>query len=294
MTQTLTFETAPDLAPLYVRAVVNGRSGGSVLPDVSARLTGVQVDLDHLVDYAHLCGFPVGDALPVTYPHVLGFPLQVAIMARRDFPLPLVGLVHLENTITWTRPLRLGDVLGIQVHAENLRGHRRGRLVDLVTEVSSGDEQVWRGVSTYLARGAGDPQAVTEDPPDTSAVQGLPSGPTWRLDDAVGRRYAAVSGDVNPIHLHALAARALGLKGAMAHGMYTYARVLAALGPKVPGAGRSTVWFRAPVLLPSTVLLRSSADGELAVLRPARGDGVHLVVTVRPLEQAPKQAPTRG
>lgn len=35
----------------------------------------------------------------------------------------------------------------------------------------------------------------------------------WRVSADVGRRYATVSGDVNPIHLSALAARALGFWG---------------------------------------------------------------------------------
>ncbi len=280
MGETLTFDAAPDLRPLFVKAVLSGRFGGSSVPDVSARLSGVQPIPDHVVDYAHLCGFSVGASVPVTYPHVLGFPLQVAIMSRRDFPLPLVGLVHLENVITWGRPLAFADVLDVSVHASNLRPHKRGRVVDLVTEVTSGGEQVWRGVSTYLARGNGDPDAVSSELPDVSQLRELAAGGMWRLDDGVGRRYAAVSGDVNPIHLHALSARALGMKGAIAHGMYTYARVLGALGPKVPSTGTSRVWFRKPVLLPSTVLLRSSAAGDLAVLLPGKGPGEHLIVTV--------------
>ena len=77
-------------------------------------------------------------------------------MSRRDFPVPMVGLVHVENRITWTRPLEYDETLDVRVHAADLRPHRRGRLVDLVAEVTSRDEVVWRGVSTYLARGDGD------------------------------------------------------------------------------------------------------------------------------------------
>jgi acyl dehydratase len=286
MGETLSFTAAPDLRRLFLTALVNGRVTGSSIPDVTAQRRSVQIDPDHAVDYARLCGFPVGNALPVTYPHVLGFPLQVALMSRRDFPLPLVGLVHLENTIAWTRPLTMDDSLDISVHATNLRGHKRGRLVDLVTEVSAPAEPaaapVWRGVSTYLARGTGDETAASPPLPDVTAVRNIGGGATWRLDEAVGRRYAGVSGDVNPIHLHALTARALGLDRAIAHGMYTYARAVAGIGSKIPAGGSSTVWFRKPVKLPSTVLLKVSADGRLAVLLPAEGTGEHLVVRTRP------------
>ncbi|GAA1896819.1 MaoC/PaaZ C-terminal domain-containing protein [Lapillicoccus jejuensis] len=286
----LTYGRSPDLPALFAKAVVTGRFGGGAVPPTTAQRRGVAVDLDHLVDYAHLLGFTVGSALPVTYPHVLAFPLQVALMARRDFPFPLVGLVHVENVVTWTRPLAPTEPLDLAVSAGNLRPHRRGRLVDLVAEVSVAGEPVWRGVSSYLARGEGDPTAPTGDEPDPTAVAAVaarPDGARWRFGEDAGRRYGAVSGDVNPIHLHALTARPLGFPSAIAHGMATYGRVVASLGRLVPPAGTSHVWFRRPVRLPSTTLLKAAPDGSLAVLLSARpgSDGApveHLVVATTP------------
>ena len=136
-------------------------------------------------------------------------------------------------------------------------------------------------MSTYLARGGGDEAAVSDSPPDVSALAGR-AIVRWRFAEDAGRRYASVSGDVNPIHLHALSARALGFDRAIAHGMFSYARVMASLGARVPAAGSSTVWFRKPVKLPSTTRLAVSDDARLAVLLPAKGSGEHLVVTVRP------------
>ena len=280
--QTLSFQSEPDLTRLFASAVVNGRHTAAVLPEVSAERTRVVVAAVAIVDYAHVCGFSVGAHPPVTWPHVLGFPLQAVVMSRRDFPLSMVGLVHLENRITWTRPLEYGESLDVRVHATDLRPHRRGRLVDLVAEVSAAgtDEVVWRGVSTYLARGAGDPTAVESKPPNVGALRAAEGSIVWRVDEGAGRRYASVSGDVNPIHLHALTARMFGFPRAIAHGMYTYPRVLASLGARLPNAGSSTVWFRKPVTLPSTVRLAVSDDGHTAVLFPTKGEGEHLVVTV--------------
>jgi acyl dehydratase len=253
------------------------------LPDVVAEWRGVLVEAGPVVDYAHVCGFSAGAHPPVTWPHLLGFPLQAAILARRDFPTPLVGLVHVENGMSWTRPLDYGERLDVRVHAEGLRPHRRGRTVDLVTAVSVGGETVWRGVSTYLARGAGDDSASPPGAPDVQALRSSPAAAQWRVDEGAGRRYAAVSGDVNPIHLHALTAKALGFDRAIAHGMYTYAHTLAAFGAKVPEAGSSRVWFRKPVRLPSTVRLATDVDAGLAVLYSAHGTGEHLVTTVQPV-----------
>jgi acyl dehydratase len=279
--ETLRFDAAPNLRRLFPAALVNGRSGGSALPDVVAERRGVTVDAAEVADYAHLCGFGLTAHPPVTWPHLLGFPLQAAVMSRRDFPVALVGLVHVENRIEWTRPLDYGETLDVRVHAADLRPHRRGRVVDLVAEVSSGPDVVWRGVSTYLARGAGDESAPAGGPPDVSALTSH-AVVRLRFGEDAGRRYAAVSGDVNPIHLHALSARAFGFDRAIAHGMFSYARVLGSVGPRVPAAGTSTVWFRKPVTLPSTTRLAVSDDARRAALLPAKGGGEHLVATVTP------------
>jgi hypothetical protein len=105
---------------------------------------------------------------------------------------------------------------------------------------------VWEGFSTMLKRGGGDDSLPREEPPPAPPVTAH-----WRVADDTGRRYAAVSGDHNPIHLHGLAAKAFGFPWAIAHGMWTKARCLAAL--RVPDAFEIDVKFRKPVLLPSTV-----------------------------------------
>ena len=261
MTRETTLSAVPDLRRLYATAAFHRGNDRDSVPDERFRLDGLRVDPNDLADYSHLCGFSLTGILPLTYPHLLGFPLQMAVMAADGFPLPLLGAVHVENVVTVHRPLYADDRLDLLVHAQNLRPHRRGRQVDLVTEVSVAGEPAWRGVSTYLARGLEHPKAATSPPPSLDgapAPRGAASGPVWHLSENTGRAYAAVSGDWNPIHVHALTARPLGFRSAIAHGMFTYARAVAALAPRLPDAGvTSRVWFRKPVRLPSTVRLRS-------------------------------------
>ena len=119
-------------------------------------------------------------------------------------------------------------------------------------------ERVWEGRSTYLRRGRSAADAQGAAPAGGAGAPDVPGGPPaglLRVPEDLGRRYAAVSGDVNPIHLHALTARTMGFPRAIAHGMWTAARTLAALGPRADGPSSSSVWFRKPVLLPSTVEL---------------------------------------
>lgn len=261
MTRETTLSTIPDLRRLYATTAFHRGNNRDSVPDERFTLTGFHVDLDDLVDYSHLCGFSLTGILPLTYPHLLGFPLQMAVMAGDGFPLPLLGAVHVENVVTVHRPLHVDDRLDLVVRAQNLRPHRRGRQVDLVTEVSVAGEPAWHGVSTYLARGSEHPEAPATSPPSLDGAEppaGAASGPVWHLGENTGRSYAAVSGDWNPIHVHAVTARPLGFRSAIAHGMYTYARAVATLAPRLPDSGvTSRVWFRKPVRLPSTVRLSS-------------------------------------
>jgi acyl dehydratase len=275
MTKEITLDQAPDLRRIYATAALRRGSSSDALPDVRYSRAGIRVDVDDLVAYAHVCRFPVGGTLPPTYPHLVAFPLQMAVMSGHGFPLPLLGAVHVENRIEVVRGVAVDEPLDVSVWAVDLRPHRRGRQVDLVSEVSVRGDVVWRGTSTYLSRGAEHPEAPPSEPPSTALLEGVTAGPLWRLGEGTGRAYAAVSGDWNPIHVHALTARPLGFPSAIAHGMYSYARVLASLGPKLPESGlTSRVWFRKPVRLPSTVRLRTAfeASRTLSVLEGAKGE----------------------
>jgi acyl dehydratase len=299
-------DAAPRLGPLYARAALGSMlgGGGQTLPPTVLVRPDVVPDPAHVAHYARVCGFALDDVLAPTYPHLLAFPLQVAVMAQRGFPLPLPGLVHVGNAITVHRPLRASEACTVRVHAEGLRAHPKGAQVDLVAEIRVGDEIVWEGLSTYLARGAAVPagaqsgsahpdaggtvHARPTDPGEANRMDGPPTA-VWQVDGGAGRRYAVVSGDVNPIHLHPLTARAFGFPRAIAHGMWTAARALACLQGRLPAALRYDVAFGRPVLLPSTVELRSRAvaGGWDLELRSRRGD-THLTATVRPADARPR------
>ena len=77
----------------------------------------------------------------------------------------------------------------------------------------------------------------------------------WRVPADIGRRYADVSGDHNPIHLHPLTARLFGFRRAIAHGMWSMARCLAFYEGRLPAAYTVDVRFKLPILLPATVAL---------------------------------------
>ncbi|MFD2794328.1 MaoC/PaaZ C-terminal domain-containing protein [Promicromonospora vindobonensis] len=251
----------PRLGGLFAKGTagsVGKRPKGAVrLPEVAYQVADVDTsgEAAHLAAYLRLLGEPASEVLPAGFLHVLAFPVATAVMVRGDFPLPLLGMVHLKNTARVLRPVRLGETLEIRAWAQDARAHRRGVQVDLVVEVLGGGELVYRGVSTYLAKGftAPDGGAPAVDTPRTEWTAPLPTA-RWRLGGGTGRAYGAVSGDQNPIHTSGLGAKAFGYPRAIAHGMYTAARALAEVGPARRGERYEwTVEFFRPVLLPGTV-----------------------------------------
>lgn len=247
-------------------------------PQTRLVLPGLRVDLARLAAYERVCGFATGDdALPITYPHVLGFPLAMRLMSARDFPLPLLGLVHTYIGITRHQRLTATGEYELSVHVDGLVPHRRGTEAVMVTEVRDGESVVWGSRSRYLARHRTDATRA-EAPEAAETPKPLPAVAEWRLAGDVGRRYGAASGDRNPIHLHPLTARLFGFPRAIAHGMWTVARCLAAHG--TPERALVEAEFRAPVLLPGTVTY--AAEGGRFELRGG-ADRVHLAGEVYPL-----------
>lgn len=272
----------PRLGPLFARAALPSlHRGPARLPRSTAVVTGVRQDVARLADYDRVCGFRVRDAVPPTWLHVLTFPLHVHLLSGPESTIRLAGVVHVSNRMRLHRPVAAGEVLDVSVRAADLRPHRRGALLDMVGEVRRGDEPVWEGVSTYLApvaRVAGEPEEVARPAVEPHSPIGL-----WRLPAGLGRDYRRVSGDPNPIHTNVLAARAFGFARPIIHGMWTHARLLAALDARLPAAYAVDVDFLRPVLLPSTVgaWWQAERDGWSAAVTSRDGSRAHLVARVR-------------
>ncbi|MFI8926698.1 MaoC/PaaZ C-terminal domain-containing protein [Streptomyces sp. NPDC053474] len=212
--------------------------------------------------YRRICGFaPTGATVPLPYPHVLAFPLTTRLLAARAFPLPLLGLVHTSIEVVRHRAPRLTDELDLTAYVERLTPHHRGTEATVALEAAVAGTVLWESRSTYLARHRTPTTAPGRSP---GAEPPLPTGARWHLAAGLGRRYGAVSGDRNPIHLHPLTARPFGFPRAIAHGMWTFARCLAEYGLDDTEPVRVTAGFRAPVLLPATVTYgRRGQDFEL-------------------------------
>ena len=284
----------PSFPAVYAAALTprRGRSASRrepVLPEMTYRVSSVRIDAQRAAQFDHLMGGPATDLVHPGVLHVLAFPVSLALMARGDFPFPLLGLVHLRNQILQHRPVTVGEKVDVECRVRDLRPHRKGRTFEAVCTILSQDgEIIATDVSTYLTKGGGESTGTgssgSSDPLASSSAGSRrrsfePPRPTgrWTLGADIGRRYAEVSGDVNPIHLSGLSAKAFGFPRAIAHGMYTASRAFTESRVDLSRPLRWDVSFDAPVTLPGTVLVAYDDDREAGTIgcvgwRPGRGE----------------------
>lgn len=248
--------------------------------EIRCEVARVVLDARHVARYAEMCGFPRGDAVPVTYPHVLAMPLHLAIFARREFALRPMGLIHLSNSIESVAEMRSGMALEVSVVARNYQRLDAGLAFDMATEIRGEGRPLWRETCVFMSRwpesverARGRPPRPPRAPKDSTVLA--------EIDVALSTAwsYARVSGDFNPIHLNDRAARFFGLRGAIGHGMWSLARSLAQQPlPPVPPGTRIDTQFLTPVQLPARVTIKEWAaeGGVRRALCDVRTGRVHM------------------
>ncbi|WP_434572610.1 MaoC family dehydratase [Pseudomonas sp. Z3-6] len=272
----------PSMSGLYSKAATRRKVTGTTLPEEGLRQV-LQVDPQRLAAYRKVCGFVDNGLLPPTYPHVLAFALQMQLLTGRDFPFPLLGLIHLSNRIRVLRPMGGVGQVRTSVHVENLQAHAKGAVFDLVTRLDDQLGPLWEARSQMLCKGVQLDGALVDDSPEASLP--LIEVARWAAPADIGRQYAKVSGDYNPIHLSGMSARLFGFPTAIAHGLWNKARTLAALDDHLAEANiEIDVTFKKPVRLPSEVTLLASAAGSSGQLQ-LMGAGAleHMVGAWRPV-----------
>lgn len=268
--------------------------GGGQVPDLELASEPAVANLDALAAYSQVCGYTLRGTLPVTWPHNAAFALHMRIVTDGGFPFGPMGLVHIANEITQHRPIGVTESLALRVRTSDLVSHPKGSAFSLLSEARVGDELVWEERSTMLKRGSangagddGDGTSKTGERARREADRGWvksgdlpPIAAWWTLPGDLGARYGSVSGDRNPIHLHGLTAKPFGFPGAIAHGMWTKARCLAALEARLPDAYTVGVRFGKPVVLPTRIGFAHSSgerpgETNFCVL-PSHGSSHHL------------------
>jgi hypothetical protein len=289
----LEFARAPAVWPMYPKLMMSRKpilvpEGGAV-PRIESRLAKVVIDRKHLESYSEICGAATGGTLPIAYPHILAMPLHLAMLGAEAFPVKLFGLVHVQNRIAMRQPLSADEPAEIRCWVEGHRESERGQEFDLHSEYVVKGDAIWDETCTFLARrklpqGA-KPATTTrtvEGGPDSMAIKSS----SFRAPAGLGRRYGFISGDVNPIHMSDLTARAFGFQRAIAHGMWSLARLASDFeAQQFDGGCELTAAFKLPIHMPAWLMLQrwSIENGSAFALRDAQGEKPHVTGTLKSL-----------
>lgn len=253
----------PAIGRAYLRALRQSRRPArtSIVPAIAFERRGVRIDAGWLGELKTVFGAPSSDGVPLTLPHVLSGGLQLAVLTDKAFPLRILGAVHVRSEMEQHRPIDPAGAFTVRVSLEGIVDTEKGSEHTLLTELlDGGDEVLWTGRSVNLTL---DPHAPRAKKGERRPLPEAPRTARFEAPSGIGRRYGAISGDRNPIHMSRVTARLFGFKRAIAHGMWTVGRSLVAMDHASGAPGdRLSVRFKRPLLLPNEVEVRYGAPAD--------------------------------
>lgn len=253
---------------------------GTQPPSLLLRTERVRIHAGHLRRYRQICGIADNGLVPHAYLHVLAMPLHMRVFTHAEFPVKVLGLVHLRNVIRQFQAIKVDSILDLSVSYDSLRETDSGQEYDVITRCEVNGKLMWEEISTMLARRItpGKRPTIERALRDASRIV---DEQTITTAANTGRSYAFISGDFNPIHLFDRTAQVFQFKQAVAHGMWSLARCVGLAQSTFPDTAiELDAQFKLPIYLPSEFLFRnqrSDAGADLS-LTTLKGDRLHLIV----------------
>ncbi|BET25413.1 acyl dehydratase [Limnobacter thiooxidans] len=246
---------------------------------LGARVKKVFIDREWVRQYNLVCGFKE-DVIALTAAQVVASPLHMFLLSRPEHPMPMLGMVHLHNSIESIKPLEYGVPYDVVVTVGETRGIPQGLEFDLHTEFFVGDEVHWKSTMSILCRVKGMPKPASKPAPAEALSAVGAQYTAVKVPENQGRKYAKVSNDYNPIHLYAQTAKLFGFKQAIVHGMWTAAKTLSIVEAGLGAPARKfDLSFKQPVFLPSGISVKHvTAEGASAFEVLAERDSKVLMV----------------
>lgn len=245
----------PPLPAMLMRAVPTVVRSGKVPEDLTSIDKTFQLaalDPAHLQSYHQQFKGLVSD-YPLTYFYLIAQRAHLAAMLDKQFPWPILGMVHVANTMKWKGQFDPQAETTLQVRIElpaNAANRKRVRPAYHV-EFFQHNQCILHCESMYQVGNGGKTPPNRRMRNEEVDLTGWTQLDIWQLDTASGRRYAKLSGDYNPIHLHPWLSRWFGFNQPIIHGMYSVARIQADIEHHFKAPVRSMeVVFKRPLALP--------------------------------------------
>ncbi|WOT07046.1 MaoC family dehydratase [Shewanella youngdeokensis] len=269
----------PSLFSLY-RKIFFGRKPGwdeQPLPKIHVSINNVALAKDKIEQYANVCGFEFdGHTLPPTSLYVMAFRLHTVIFTHDGITFPLLGMIHLKNSITVHRPTTILEQYDFECSLVSSEQTDSGLEFALLSKAFVNGELVWESLSTYLYRIEGKTKRIR--PPKGGDIN-WDTPQAWSLSEDLGRRYAKASGDYNLIHLHPLLSKRFGFDRILAHGMWSKGRCIAQIMPQIANKPcKIDVAFKLPLFMPADVTFAAEMQQDKLIfeLRDKKGRRPHL------------------
>jgi acyl dehydratase len=214
---------------------LNQACRGKIYPPITTEVT-----LDALQTYARACnddhpryfdaGVPGGIVAPPMFAVVVTWLSVITAMTDAELRADLLRLLHVAQDIEFLTPIRAGDTITSTGRVASIETHRSGETMALELEARNArGEAVSRIVFTVFIRGRRSAASAAESKADEAIPQDSDDRGTplvtvaQTIDPDQTVRYAAASGDHNPIHIDANIAKMAGLPGIIVHGLCTMA-----------------------------------------------------------------------
>jgi len=221
-----------------------------------------------LAAYHRALNIPDTGALPPLYPHVMCGRMHLAMFGWDAFPVAMLGAVHTRTHVRQTVALPTDGSYTLRSWFHTARSVKRGMEFTLASTASLDGEVVWSSINAYQVKGRfGEPESApaeaTIERPQDATEKGK-----WNLPANLGRTYAGICGDWNPIHISNPTAKMFGFKGAIVHGYANLAIGLSRLDlPNGPLAVDAA--FKGPCFLGGTAWVAQDDERRFSLHSPA-------------------------
>ncbi|MCK5311276.1 MAG: hypothetical protein KAJ62_04160 [Desulfobacteraceae bacterium] len=225
----------------------------------SSSFDNIKPDLNKIAHFKKICGYPQNtNTVPMLYLQSLFIGQFGKYITSSFFPLLPLGLIHTKQKIYQARKINQNEILNTKFSLDRINIDEKGLEITFLLEVISGEEVVWKGVTTTLSKSKKYKKTKKTGPPSE------PLTPFTIIDvpGNIGRQYAKASGDYNPHHLSAFFAKLFGFKRAIAHGMWSLAKSIAEIENQFTEKKVFSVdvSFKRPLLLPGTVTIGAAKE----------------------------------
>jgi len=256
-------------------------------------VSGQSIDSNNLQRYIQCCRFSNTDYVPVTYPFVMAFPLLIKLMTSAQFPLSILGLIHYKNRIIQHSAINKNAIVTIICSVSNDSTSDKGRLIETHIDIFVDEQLMWECTSTFLHKSR--QKAVKTYSTHSDALhsnhdrlyeQAIETISSFKFNHVDALKYAYISKDTNPIHLHYIPAKLMGFKSTIMHGMLAKARVVAQLETFIDMQHISIdVQFKSAIYLPAQVCLNValSPQNNTFSLTDSNQRVAHLLGVIYPL-----------